>query len=103
MWCLRVWLRCDSGGVKVMRWCGCDDGVGVEEIGGAGRRLWCGGGGYRRETAHGGGDRVDRVIGSVSELGRKNSSEKFSGGGWPKMMASVAGGWPVPAGARQKK
>ncbi|GJU54507.1 hypothetical protein Tco_1228221 [Tanacetum coccineum] len=62
-----------------MRWCGCDDHVGVEEMGGAGQRLWCGGGGYRRETARGGGDRVDRVMGSVSELGRKNSPEKFFG------------------------
>ncbi|GKE51317.1 hypothetical protein Tco_1486473, partial [Tanacetum coccineum] len=73
-------------------------------MGGAGRRLWCGGGGYRRETSCSGGDRVDRVMGSVSELGRKNSPEKFSGGGWPeKMAAAVAGGWPDPTGARRKK
>ncbi|GKF99593.1 hypothetical protein Tco_0301284, partial [Tanacetum coccineum] len=58
-------------------------------MGGAGRRLWYGCGGYRRETARGGGDRVDRVMGSVSELGQKNLSKKFFGGGWPEKMAAA--------------
>ncbi|GJZ46336.1 hypothetical protein Tco_0593932 [Tanacetum coccineum] len=47
----------------------------------------------RRVEARGGGDRIDPVMGSLLELGRKSPPEKFSGGGewrrwWP---AAVAG------------
>ncbi|GJU83006.1 hypothetical protein Tco_1285371 [Tanacetum coccineum] len=59
----------------------------------------CGGGGAwvgtkgRCVAASGVGDRIDRLMRFIFDLGRKSPPEKFSGGG----AAVVAGGWPDPA------